>query len=633
MKKMGSASAASAAPTPAAPAPSLRFFAATGVGGVLQAAAALLWLPQAALLAWAVQRMSQTVGHRGDTDVAGLAIAAHSGSWTELLSPALSAVLAPALGILALGLLRALLDAWGTRQLFGKARAHLSILRARAAAALASGSPLDRHRPASGAASSVIAEQAEALMPYLVRYQPVRLRVTLVPLVILVVVASLSWVAALVLLVAAPLIPVFMALVGWRARAASEAQMVEMGSMNAFLLDRLRGLATLRALGAVDRTAERLGDAAQSLRRRTMAVLRIAFLSSAVLELFSALGVAMVAAYVGFHLLGTLHFGTWGRPLGLGQGLFVLLLAPAFFEPLRELSAVWHDRAAGEVALQALTALGNGTVRLPGAVVSMSALAADPAPVRAIHAVTAANAASSTTSVNGKASSPHSAPSVVVRHLHFTHVGEATLFSDINLRVAPGEHVALVGESGAGKTALLSLLAGLLPADSGDIVIGGTVLTDRSVGALRQRIGWMGQRPHVFAGSVQSNVGLGRIGVDAARIETSLGFAGLADVAQARLGVALGEGGGGLSGGEAVRLALARVVVNAGVDLLLVDEPTAHLDTETSLRVTDALMALARGKTLIVATHDPVLAARLDRVVSLGAADTFEVREVVREAA
>ena len=557
----------------------------------MQAMAALLWLPQAALLAWAVQQISQSAARDGA-----------SYFW-------------PAIGIFALGLLRVALEAQGTRRIFQQARSELSILRVRAVAALAIGSPLDRRRSTSGAAASVLAEQAEALMPYLVRYQPVRLRVMVVPLAILVMVASLSWVAALVLLVAAPLIPVFMALVGWRARAASEAQMVEMGSMNAFLLDRLRGLATLRALGAVDRTAERLGDAAQSLRRRTMVVLRIAFLSSAVLELFSALGVAMVAAYVGFHLLGTLNFGTWGAPLGLGQGLFVLLLAPAFFEPLRELSAVWHDRAAGEAALRALTAIGADALPLPGAGASSVAVVADPS------------------AVADKTLFLHTAPSVVVRNLHFSHAGEAPLFDDFHLRVAPGEHIALVGESGAGKTALLSLLAGLLPAESGDIVIGGTVLADGSAGMLRKRIGWMGQRAHVFAGSVQSNVGLGRAGVDAERIEAALDFAGLGDVAQARLGVALGEGGGGLSGGEAVRLSLARVVVSAGVDLLLVDEPTAHLDTETALRVTDALMALARGKTLIVATHDPVLAARLDRVVSVGAADDLEVREVVRRAA
>ncbi len=573
--------------------PSLCSFSATGAGCVMQAMAALLWLPQAALLALAIQHMSQSAARDGALYV-----------W-------------PAIGIFALGLLRIALDAQGTRRIFGQARSELSILRTRAVTALASGSPLDRRRAASGAAASVLAEQAEALMPYLVRYQPVRLRVMVVPLLILIVVTSLSWVAALVLLVAAPLIPVFMALVGWRARAASQAQMVEMGSMNAFLLDRLRGLATLRALGAVELTAERLGDAAQSLRRRTMAVLRIAFLSSAVLELFSALGVAMVAAYVGFHLLGTLNFGTWGEPLGLGKGLFVLLLAPAFFEPLRELSAVWHDRAAGEAALQAMTTIGREALMLPGAGASSVAVVADPA------------------AIADKALRLRTAPSVVVRNLHFSHAGEAPLFDDFQLRVAPGEHIALVGESGVGKTALLSLLAGLLSADCGDIVIGGTVLVDRSVGTLRKRIGWMGQRPHVFAGSVQSNVGLGRAGMDAERIEAALDFASLGGVAQARLGVALGEGGGGLSGGEAVRLALARIVVmvNRGVDLLLVDEPTAHLDTETALRVTGALMALARGKTLIVATHDPVLAARLDRVVHLGTVGDHEVREVVRRAA
>src|SRR5437868_8493682 len=231
---------------------------------LVQGAAALLWLPQAALLAWAVQRLGAGEG--------------------------LTAVLLPAAGILLLGLGRAAAEAWGMRRVYAQARLRLSALRAQVAAALAARSPLDSARPASGLAASVIAEQAEAVVPYLVRYGPARWRAMVVPLVIVAVVAGLSWVAAAVLLVAAPLIPVFMAIVGWRAKAASEAQMVEMGGMNGFLLDRLRGLATLRSLGAVDATARRLGEAAQSLRSRTMAVLRIAFPSSAVLELFSALG-------------------------------------------------------------------------------------------------------------------------------------------------------------------------------------------------------------------------------------------------------------------------------------------------------------------------------------------------------
>ncbi|SOD27159.1 ATP-binding cassette, subfamily C, CydD [Variovorax sp. YR752] len=545
----------------------LRAFASPDVGGVVQGAAALFWLPQAALLAMAVQGLASGRGF--------------------------AAVIWPAGAILLLGLLRAGCEAWGARRTFTRARAQLTALREQTAAALAGSSPLDRSRAPSGLAASVLAEQAEALVPYLVRYQPARWRATVVPIFILCAVAAFSWVAALVLLFAAPLIPVFMAIVGWRAKAASEAQMVEMGGMNAFLLDRLRGLATLRALDAVETTAQRLGDAAHSLRRRTMAVLRIAFLSSAVLELFSALGVAMVAVYVGFHLLGSLGFGAWGRTLSLGEGLFVLLLAPAFFEPLRELSAVWHDRAAGEAALEALDRLQRNDLPLPGANASLT---------RAATGV------------------PGGAPAIAIHNLHFSWPGEQQeVFEGYELRIAAGEHIALMGPSGSGKTALLSILAGLVPATRGEISIGGVALTDHTVAALRQRMAWMGQAPHVFAGSVETNVALGRVGVDIPQVAEAMRFASLEAVTQAHPGVTLGEGGHGLSGGEAVRLALARVAVHPHADLLLVDEPTAHLDTETAERVADALVALARGKTLVVATHDPVLAARMDRAVNLGA--------------
>ena len=549
---------------------SLPRFVLPRVASLVQGGAALLWLPQAALLAWAVQAMLDGAGWR--------------------------AALAPAAGVLLLGVLRAACEAWGARRMYAAARAHLSTLRAHVAQALARRSPLDRQRAQSGQAASVMAEQAEAIVPYLVRYRPARWKVMIVPLVILAVVAPLSWIAALILLIAAPLIPVFMALVGMGAQAASRAQMVEMGGMNAFLLDRLRGLATLRALGAVDATAERLDAASQSVRRRTMVVLRIAFLSSAVLELFSALGVAMVAAFIGFSLLGSIHFGTWGRELSLGQGLFILLLAPAFFEPLRELAAVWHDKAAGEAGLAGLHDLAADGVPLPGAGVASAAVSA------AAMAVAAP-------------------PAVEIRQLRFAHPGEAPVFAQFDLHVRAGEHVALLGASGAGKTTLLSLLAGLLPASGGEIRIGGVRLNDGSVNTLRQRMAWMGQRPHVFAASVSQNVTLGRSGASAsaAQVTQALHLADLAGVAQAQPAVMLSDGGQGLSGGEAVRLALARVALHPHADLLLVDEPTAHLDSETAARVTDALLELAKGKTMLVATHDPVLAGRLQRTVLVDA--------------
>lgn len=528
-------------------------------GSVVVGLAPLLWLPQAGLLAFAVQRLSTGGGS--------------------------AVVVAPAAGILLLGLTRLLVESWGSKRVFATARSHLSILRERVMSSLARRSPFDPDRPASGLAASVIAEQAEAVVPYLVRYRPARWRATFVPLAILPVVAGLSWVAALVLLTAAPLIPLFMALVGWRARAASEAQYGQTGSLNAFLLDRLRGIATLRSLDAVDATATRIGEAAQGLRLRTMAVLRIAFLSSAVLELFSALGVALVAAYVGFHLLGTFSFGTWGHRLSLGEGLFILLLAPAFFEPLRELAAAWHDRAAGEAAFDALTQLVQTGIAMPGS-----------------------GPAKLDSRVEG-------APEVCIRHLDYGHPGQPLLFDDDALRIAPGEHVALTGASGSGKTTMLCLIAGLVPAQRGDIAIGGVSLADGSAQALRRRIGWMGQRPHVFAASVATNIGLGRR--QHPDVESAIAAFGLGRVAQAHPACALGEGGLGLSGGEVVRLALARMALDPDADLLLVDEPTAHLDRETAREVVDALLELAQGRTMIVATHDPLLMRRLARVIHL----------------
>jgi len=562
---------APATPGEAAPAKSKgrRFSARPDAGAWLQTAAALVWIPQAAVLAHAVQEISR--------------------------AGPLPTIFACALAVLALGILRASLDAWGARRSFLGARRVLSDLRARTAAALAARSPLDTARPASGLAASAMGEQAEAIVPYLSRFRPARLRATLVPVVILLAVLPLSWAAALVLLLAAPQIPIFMALIGYRAKEASEQQMLEVGGMNAFLLDRLRGLATIRTLGAVDLTAARLHASAQSLKTRTMAVLRIAFLSSAVLELFSALGVALVATYVGFHLLDQMTFGAWGGKLTLAQGLFILLLAPAFFEPLRDLSAVWHDRAAGEAAFDALDA-----VTAPGLDLVGFDLPSVPAP-------TVAQAPPAATRP----------PDVRLTDLAFRHAGNgAAVFTGFNLAIASGRAVALLGPSGSGKSTLLSLIAGLAPADSGQILIDGVPLTADTADRLRQRMAWIGQTPHFFAGSLAANIRLGRPDITTDDVDAAMRFAALDTVASLQNG-SIGEGGAGLSGGEGLRLALARAAATRAADLILADEPTAHLDAATAEEVTRGLLALAQGRTLIVATHDPVLASRLDQVIQL----------------
>lgn len=534
------------------------------VGASFVVVASLLWIVQAGLLAWAVQRLAE--GCR----------------WRDVIGPVTAYA--------ALGLVRATAEAWGSRHIFAAARRYVSEVRTQACAALAAGSPLNRERPASGEAASAVAEQAEALLPWLLRYQPARWRVMLVPPVIALAVVGLSWVAALILVVAAPLIPLAMALIGWRAKAASEEQLQALGGMNAFLLDRLRGLSTLRALGAVGITAQRLRASAEELRQRTMRVLRIAFLSSAALELFSALAVALVAVYVGFHLLGQIGMGSWGRQLSLGEGLFILLLAPAFFEPLRDLSAAWHDKAAGRAALEALAALRRSGEPLPGALEQGSAVSRDPAV---------------------------KPPAIDIEGLHFEYATEPPVFEDVHLHVRAGEHVALVGASGVGKSTLLSVIAGLTPVTSGTVRIAGQLLDERSACALRGRMAWISQKPHVFSGSVYDNVTLHRPGLSHGNVSAALHSSGLGSASQLTLASPLGEGGAGLSGGEAVRLALARIAATPQADLWLLDEPTAHLDRDTACAVMDSVLRMARGRTLIVATHDRALAARIGRIIDV----------------
>lgn len=532
-----------------------------------QLIAALLWLPQAALIAFSIDAITG------------------NGNLTHILLAAL--------GVLLIGLLRTTIDGAAGRMAFRAARRILSEKREKAVRALAARSPIDGARPASGLAASVLGEQAEAIVPYLSRFQPTRKRATIVPLVIAACVLPFSWAAALILFVCAPLIPVFMALIGIRAKAASQAQLVEMGSMNAFLLDRLRGLATIRALDAVDLTANRLRADAESLKKRTMAVLRIAFLSSTVLELFSALGVAMVAVYVGFHLLGSLHFGAWNGRLTLAQGLFILLLAPSFFEPLRDLSAVWHDKASGQAAMEALDQLAENGLDLPGGDALASASTSDEAPATI------------------------KAPSVRIENLRFSHATrDDDVFNRFDLSVAPGEHVALFGPSGVGKSTLIALVAGLAPAEDGRIFVGDTELNSQTAEKLRAQMTWIGQRPHIFNGTMSDNVILGRDAVGVSDVERAFRFAALEEVARNHSS-SIGEGGRSLSGGEGVRLAIARAAAHPQFGLILADEPTAHLDAQTATDISEGLMALAENRTMIVATHDPILADRMDRVIMI----------------
>lgn len=538
----------------------------------------------------ALDRLLQPVGN-------SLRRAAWISALAALIWPAQAAVIAHALGGLVEG--RAVV-AWQSAGIFaalGLIRAGLGLLADRQAQLAAEAILAENRRRifqrescraedtafgGAGAVAALAVEKLDLLQPYVTRYAPARARVAVVPLVILALAFWHSWAVGLVLLVSGPLIPVFMALVGMAAKDASARQMAEIGSLNDLLIERLAALADIRLLGAAEPVMEGFAAQARDLRQRTMAVLRIAFLSSTVLELFAAIGVAMVAVYVGFSLLDAVQFGAWGVPLSATAGMFLLLLAPEFYQPLRDLAAAWHDRAAALAVAADLAQWQEAeTPDLPGQGVWSEPLAG-PATIR-LSGVTMPD-------------------------------GRVLPLIDI----AAGESVALVGPSGAGKTTVLRLMAGLLPVSASQVLVAGLPLDDATADGWRARIGWMPQAPHFLNASLRGNLAMGRAGDLAPALRT----AAVQDVVQALpdgLNTRLGETGGGLSGGEARRLTLARAIHGAP-DVILADEPTADLDAATAEMVTEGLLAqAARGATLVVATHDMALAARMGRIIRLEA--------------
>lgn len=551
----------------------------------LQGIAALLWIGQA----WCIA-----------TIVAGLLATQQPELASGLTAISLAKVLQWVAVIALLGLVRAVLEYWGTRRTFAFARQVLSGLRHTFAQQLSRTSPLDARRPTSGEITSVWMEQAEAIVPWLARYQAAQWRVMLVAPVIALVVAWHSWIAALLLLMAAPLIPLFMAIIGWRAQAVSEEQMQSLGSLHGHLLERLRALPTLRAMHAVEATAQRLSRQGQELANKTMKVLHIAMLSSAVLELFSALGVALVAVYIGFHLLGELPFGTWATPLTLQSGLFVLMLAPSFFEPLRELSAVWHDKANGQAAVQRMAHILDG-------------LAAMPQPDSGAQANQALTPSIPFTP-------PRTAPCIDLVHasprLH--SADQPAALAAITVHIPAGAHVAITGPSGCGKSMLLAMVAGLIDLESGSVALNHTPMTADNAAPMRQAMAWMGQSPQFFTGSLARNLHLGRAHTGGPGHDADLlASVGLADVFAQHQALRLGEGGSGISGGEALRLALARLAVANDAHLLLLDEPTAHLDSDTAAQVIHTMLHIGQDKTMLVVTHDPELVAALPYALQL----------------
>jgi len=493
------------------------------------------------------------------------------------------AQLAPVFGALALVLLsRSALGGLAQKAAGEVADAARLALREQVARRLLERGPLWLRRQRSGELGELLLAHGDAIEGYYAGFQPVRVEVMVVPLLIVAAVAWVDWTVALILLCTGPLVPVFMMLVGLGAEAAGREQLQELARMGGHFADRIKGLGLLRLYGRGEDELAGIAAAAEGVRMRTMKVLRIAFLSSTVLEFFASVSVAMVALYLGLSYLGmlTLH----ATVPTLGAGVFCLLLAPEFYAPLRRLATHYHDRANAQAAATEVERLLDGGDPVADAAVPVSPTRV-PEPAQARTPLLAAAA-------------------LVLRPIGAGH----DVVTDFSLDIDAGQRLALVGPSGSGKSTVLEALAGWLPPRGGRIV-----LRDGA------RVGYAGQRPYLFHGSIADNLRLADPGASDARLRA------VAEAAQVMrfaaqlpqgLDTVIGERGFGLSGGEARRIGLARLLLR-DPDLLLLDEPTAFLDPRTEADLLQSLACFTRGRAVLMATHSATAMQWADRVVRL----------------
>ena len=424
----------------------------------------------------------------------------------------------------------------------------------------------------AGSWTTLLLEQIEEMQEYYARYLPQMTLAVFIPAAILIAIFPINWMAGAILLATAPLIPLFMAMVGMGAADANRRNFLALARLSGDFFDRLRGRETLRLFHRAAAEQQAIADSTADFRQRTMEVLRLAFLSSAVLEFFASLAIAVVAVYFGFSYLGELNFGHYSTGVTLFAGFLALILAPEFFQPLRDLGTFYHAKAQAIGGADALeTFLRESPQALP-------------------------EQASSAITLNAPLTIE--AEQVVV----MTASGIA-LSQPLNFSLASGQRVALVGQSGAGKTALMNVLLGFMPYQ-GSLRVNGHELRDISRQSWQQQLAWVGQNPHLPAATLRENVLLDGQ-VDDKTLESALERAGVNEFLTRLpegLDTPLGDGGIGLSVGQAQRIAVARALLKPA-HLLLLDEPASGLDSQSEQRVMGALHHAASRQTTLMITH------------------------------
>lgn len=465
-----------------------------------------------------------------------------------------------------------------------------SQLRQKLLAQLAALGPLRNRFGSDGDLSTLLTEQVDALDGYISRYAPQQILVLVAPVFILLAVAFHSLFAAALLLLTAPLVPVFMVLVGREASKASQLQLQQLSRMGGRLYDFLQGLPLLKRLNATTIASAHLEHAASQYQHGSMKVLRLAFLSTAVLELFTSVAIALVALYLGLGLLGELPWHKGDIPVPYQSALFILLLCPEFYQPLRQLGTDYHAKAQAIAACSQFRALYNTGLHAPEATSEHLVI---PTPEQL------------------------SPPAL---HLTQILVGDTTparLTID-QLHISPGEQLLIYGPSGSGKSTLLQLLAGFVPF-SGEVVVQGQRLDKTHIHQLRSQLGYLQQQAELLPGTVADNLKLAKSDASAEEMQQVLIKVELWDfLAQQSEGLdyRLGDFGAGLSGGQQQRLALARLLLQQK-PIWLLDEPFAELDEDTVARLSNLLQHISAGKTLLLVSHQYTQLSWIGRALCL----------------
>jgi len=457
-------------------------------------------------------------------------------------------------------------------------------LRVRLATRLVARGPWWASGERTGELAQTLTAGVESMDGFVAQYLPQLVLATTAPLLVVAVVFRTDALSGVILLVTGPLVPFFMALVGAKTAEQTRVQWLDLQRLGGAFLDTVTGLATLKAFGRAEAAVRDLAAAGEALRVSTMGVLRIAFLSSLVLELLATVGTALVAVGIGLRLL-------YGR-LDFESGLFVLLLIPEFYRPLRGLGAAWHAGMAGREAGRRMLEILEGE--------GSSAVASYPP-----------------TALEAPAVNP---PRIAFEDVRVAYEGEGRRALDgLSFAIPSGETVALVGPSGSGKTTTANLLLRLLEPHRGRILVDGALLDTIAPDAWRSKLAWVPQRPTLFHGSVLENLRLGRPRATREEVweavERALAGPFVAELPRG-LDTPLGESGLRLSAGQARRIALARAFLRDPAVLVL-DEPTAELDPESEDQLLPALRRLREGRTTLLIAHRLASVRDAHRIVVL----------------